>query len=1234
MGGGLLLLLLIGLPTEAKTVLSDVIQVDAGDNHTCALTRSGGVKCWGSNSKGELGDGSYTNRSTAVDVVGLGSGVVAVTAGRQHSCALTSAGGVKCWGDNFYGQLGTGNKIERLGVLDVLGLTSGFVAISAGDRHTCALTASGGVKCWGDNGVTQLGDGSRIERSSAVDVYGLDSGVVAIAAGAEHTCALTGGGGVKCWGSDSAGQLGDGPAPPGYMPVDVVGLSSGVTAITAGGGHTCALTSIGEMRCWGSNWRNQLGDGTLTSRDIPGSVGRLGSSVVAIAAGRAHTCAVVVSGGVRCWGASDYGQLGEGYTSSHTEIVTVEGLGGAAVSISAGDYHGCALTQSSEVKCWGYNGYDGTIGVAVAGDYVSSEPITANGLLATVNRIAAGGQHTCAVIQSGSAKCWGANQHGQIGDGTSIRRVVAVDVIGLNSGISGIVAGYRHSCAVGIGGEVMCWGSNDYGQLGNSNRADALTAINVAGLGGGVKAIAIGDFHTCALTSSGGVKCWGQNQSGQLGDSSVQNQTAAVDVVGLASGVAAIAAGSEHSCALTSAGGVKCWGANGSGQLGDGSTTLSRTAIHVAGLSAGVSAIAAGDYHTCALTSGGGVKCWGGNQNGQLGDGTAIDRSVAVDVVGLGSGVVAISAGGFHTCALTSGGSVKCWGSDWEGQLGHGFGYVGLGHSTTPVDVPGLQSGVTGISAKYLHTCAVSNGGRVTCWGDNSDGQLGNGLEGSYGLGQGAVFVSACGVANLRPVSFAPDTGLCVAGAIGSKASGSGPWTWTCTDASGVAENCSAPLKGECGAATRLPPQLERPTSNLCAVGSIGSDLSTGYASFGWNCRGSGEDGTTSYCATPRGYSVTAIAGPNGSISPTQAVVGWNTPFTFTVQPDSGFEAWVSGCQGSMKDATTFTVVGTTGECQITAKFGHAGRCGSAHLSSAIVAPSSNLCSSGQASMVDFNGQWHWACIGSEPIFNASCAAYPAHPITRYYQSILERTPDEGGVTFWNGEVGRMLGLGAELSEAYLAMARYFFTSPEFIERNLDDEGFVRVLYATFVGRTADQGGLDYWKGQIAAGLPRDMVMYAFTFSPEFKNFMTLTLGNTPRRAEVRAVIDYYRGAFGRLPDTLGHKYWVNRFRTAQCSSNPTGAVYQAAIDIAGAFYGGSDYWTNPAAVTPKKYVADLYNGFMRRGADLEGFNYWVNALAANNPGHTAMRKSFIDTPEFASRVKAIVDEGCTTLMQ
>ena len=311
--------LLVATPGMAGPVTA----VAAGAFHTCALTSGGGVMCWGLNGNGQLGDGTTTQRLAPVAVIGLSSGVTAVAAGTHHTCAVTSGGGVSCWGDNIYGQLGDGTTTQRLTPVAVSGLSSGVTAVAMGTYHTCAVTSVGGVWCWGYGATGQMGDGTTTERHTPVAVSGLSSGVTAVAAGAYHTCAVTSGGGVWCWGDNGNGQLGDNTTTQRHTPVAVSGLSSGVTAVAAGAYHTCARTSGGGVWCWGLNGNGQLGDGTTTPRLTLGAVSGLSSGVTAITAGYFHTCAVTSGGGLSCWGDNFYGQLGDGTTTDRVTPVTV-----------------------------------------------------------------------------------------------------------------------------------------------------------------------------------------------------------------------------------------------------------------------------------------------------------------------------------------------------------------------------------------------------------------------------------------------------------------------------------------------------------------------------------------------------------------------------------------------------------------------------------------------------------------------------------------------------------------------------------------------------------------------------------------------------------------------------------------------------------------------------------------------------------------------------------------------
>ena len=404
-------------PASASGVI--VTAIGAARTHVCAVTDTGGLKCWGSNGSGQLGDGSLFIRSVPVDVVGLDSGVAAVDPGWNHTCAVTTEGGAKCWGWNIFGQLGVtgvecvlpnGGSIACSNVpVDVEGLESGVAAVSGGNFHTCALTTAGGVQCWGNNSVGQLGDGTTTSRFTPADVPGLTSGVAAVIAGFDHTCALTTAGGVKCWGDNIVNALGaessetcisafGDPHACSTTPLDVETLDSGVTALSARATHTCALTQAGGVRCWGNNVNGQLGDGTFgnnrrTPEDVlaaPGGPPLTG--VAALAAGGQHTCALTTAGGVKCWGSNLLGTVGDGDTNPKERPIPVDvcqfydagaqqcaELFAGATAVTAGLAHSCALTTVGGVKCWGTN-CCGNLGIGTLDGQPHPVPVDVVGL--------------------------------------------------------------------------------------------------------------------------------------------------------------------------------------------------------------------------------------------------------------------------------------------------------------------------------------------------------------------------------------------------------------------------------------------------------------------------------------------------------------------------------------------------------------------------------------------------------------------------------------------------------------------------------------------------------------------------------------------------------------------------------------------------------------------------------------------------------------------------------------
>ena len=298
-----------------------------GIDSTCALTDEGGVKCWGYNGHGELGNGqSPSNRSIPTsNVIGLVRGVIAITAGVRHHCALTAEGAVKCWGADYEGALGTGTTEIPGGPVTVSGVT-GASAISAGHDFSCVLVG-GGVECWGDNSQGMLGNGTKESGPAPVHVLGLGNGVTAIESDYLQSCALMTDGGVRCWG----GLF-------GTEPVQIAGLNGGAKAITS----RCALMTDGGVKCWNA---------TKTAADVPGL-----SGIRSISTGAGSACALGSTGGVKCWGDNEHGQLGNGTTSDSAEPVDVSGLRSGVAAVATSGVHSCAVMKSGSVRCWGAGG--------------------------------------------------------------------------------------------------------------------------------------------------------------------------------------------------------------------------------------------------------------------------------------------------------------------------------------------------------------------------------------------------------------------------------------------------------------------------------------------------------------------------------------------------------------------------------------------------------------------------------------------------------------------------------------------------------------------------------------------------------------------------------------------------------------------------------------------------------------------------------------------------------------
>ncbi len=697
-------------PVEVEGI-TDAVAVGAGWEHTCVVHATGEVSCWGDDSSGELGNGVTVNSiPSPVKVIGVDD-AIDVTAGHWHTCALHESGEVSCWGSNHDGQLGNDDMgVDSAVPVSVIGI-SDAVSVSASGEHTCAVHATGEVSCWGDNWRGELGSGESdgesevgMESSVPVKVSGV-SGAVEVASGFDHNCALLESGKVSCWGHNDIGQVGNGKAYIDVVlddsfiaePGEVDSLDDAIS-ISSGNGFSCAVREAGGISCWGSNLLGQLGSGGAPVSPSPVSVAGI-DDAIGVATGVEHTCAVREGGAVYCFGLNIHGELGDGqrdlYTSGQVKVAGIDD----AASIFASRTHSCVLHSNGEISCWGRN-WKGSTGDAATGD-APPVPIKIDGI-DNATYLATGDLLSCAILESGRITCWGGivtndfieNEDGQISPIPTIPPIPQwLSPLDLES-FKKLTVGGSHLCILDQDNIISCVGVNLFGQLGKGEFGDTLNfeLASVSNIDDAID-ISVGSQHSCALHESGEISCWGRNHFGQLGTGEAQvgsHSAVPQRVIGITDAIAVAASTTNITCALHENGEVSCWGQNDFGELGtnaDPSTDHSALPVKIEGIS-NATAITAGNFHVCALHESGEVSCWGGGFFGQLGvDEEVIDgfSTTPVKVAGI-SDVTAISASSNHTCALHETSEVTCWGLDISGQLGSGTA-VGNPNSTTPVEV-------------------------------------------------------------------------------------------------------------------------------------------------------------------------------------------------------------------------------------------------------------------------------------------------------------------------------------------------------------------------------------------------------------------------------------------------------------------------------------------------------------------------------------------------------------------
>ncbi|MDD5397204.1 MAG: fibronectin type III domain-containing protein, partial [Candidatus Moranbacteria bacterium] len=696
--------------------LANVEAVAVGNDHSLALGSDGTVWAWGAGNFGQLGDGAngiaqFPTKVKNFDGNGELSGVIAIAAGNGYSLALKDDGTIWAWGSNSKGQLGNGTNVDsNLPVQVSIARQVSIVSSGVDSETTLVVTSDGNVWAWGEGSLGQLGNGTSADSNVPVQVSGI-SNVTSINGGKNRSVALKQDKSVWAWGNNSSGELGDGTNDASNVPVQVSNLT-GISSISGGSDHSLAIKTNGTIWAWGNNNKGQLGDGTFSNRSMPVAVSNVGANnSVMVAGGQSFSVALKLDGSVWAWGWNYNGRLGNNDGIDKTNPVQVwnpaQGIFSGFIDVYSGYSHNLGLKADGTVWAWGKNGF-GQLGDGTNINRLT--PVQVVGLT-NVTAISAGYNHSLALKSDGTVWAWGWNFYGQLGDGTQASQSFPVQVKASNTpgdylqNVSAISVGDTHSMALKNDGTLWSWGGNLRGQLGVGSitfyQPYPVQTKDQTGTGflSNVTSISGGGYYSLVSLGDGTAWSWGANEQGQLGDGDTGKSDTNLPVQVKSSmseniaNVAKVSAGYAHALALLNDGSLMSWGWNDYGQLGIGNINLQILAQPVIGAgTSGVENIKAGNTHNVMKKTDGTVWTWGNNGSGQLADANTSEVKNSPIQVGGGasSNVAIVSCGEKHSLALSTDGSVWNWGDNGNGQLGQNNNKS----SIAPVQLIGASGGV------------------------------------------------------------------------------------------------------------------------------------------------------------------------------------------------------------------------------------------------------------------------------------------------------------------------------------------------------------------------------------------------------------------------------------------------------------------------------------------------------------------------------------------------------------
>lgn len=720
----------LNVPASTEIVWKDIA---VGAETVVAIDSAGALWSWGANRAGEAGQGSTATIATPTKIDGLDVAFRQVAAGTSTMYALDVDGHLWAWGADNVGQLGNGSA-AAVNKPTKIAPTQAWKAVSASAAHACGVTDAGALMCWGAGAGKWRSSTANATSPTAVLAAGDTAGAATnvqfttVATGGTHQIALDTAGDIYTWGAGDRGQLGNGGTAALAQPTKVTSakITAAVTDIAASTGASYAVDSYGRLYAWGAGTAGQIGDGEKTDRREPV---RVASNILFrdVSASADNGYGTSRDGVAYAWGAGAAGNIGDGATAERTsptqvaddaafmKIVAPTDASGVATSVWALDTtHRLWAWGSAAAGTWG----DGTTSASVRPDAQQNRIRSGGGV--TPTEIAAGTNHTVALGADGTVWSWGANTSGQLGNGGTTASASSVNAAATytDQPVS-VTAGTGFILTSGKLGRVVGAGTAASGELaaGTTSR----NAPAAAGTGE-YSSLASGGSHTVAIERMGGkVVAWGKNTYGQVGNGTTTNATAPVAVKGLPSTqIVEIAAGSLFSVALDADGNVWAWGRNEYGQLGNGTTDDSTTAVKVP-FEVKIVTIGAGDNHALAVDETGATWTWGNNTDGQLGTGSAATKAALPVKITTPEALVKVDGSATASVGISASGKLIAWGGETDNDSGHGTPTKKTATAISSVSGTAFRD----IAAAGNQTLAVDADGNLWVWGTDNGGDLG-----------------------------------------------------------------------------------------------------------------------------------------------------------------------------------------------------------------------------------------------------------------------------------------------------------------------------------------------------------------------------------------------------------------------------------------------------------------------------------------------------------------------------